>query len=428
MTKSRKKHFIIWRIILGILTVLIIAGGVYCRFGGFGTGKSANTTEFRKYAGQVTDITIPDETRVIALGEATHGNAEFQQLKLDVFQVMVEKYGVRAFALEADYGCCETANRYIHGGEGTAEQAAAALGFQIYKTHEMALLLNWMREYNDKAATGEDLCFYGFDMQRNEANYEYFIEVAGALGEDTKGLEKLWNNGCLNSEYTDEQRAEIIKEVKAKLLEKEGTKAIQAVHFADILLQNIELGKAMQNGLAGMALRDKLMAENTMWILEQEEARGNRRIFISGHNGHVDQFRSYDNENKYMGHILADTIGEDAYFVIGTDFYKTTNSMPKGSGERTKFTVYSHDPLAKAAKECGYDICWLDFSKIPEESTLKPEVTGYCYMGNLGENQMNLLNRIIMRAFPYTYRIWGSPASMYDGMIFVTEAHPIQFR
>lgn len=47
-------------------------------------------------------------------------------------------------------------------------------------------------------------------------------------------------------------------------------------------------------------------------------------------------------------------------------------------------------------------------------------------MGNLGENQMNLLNRIIMRVFPYTYRIWGSPASMYDGMIFVTEAHPIQ--
>lgn len=424
MKKKRKKNLIIQRVILGILTVLIIAGGVYCRFGGFGTGKSADTAEFAKYAGQISDIIIPDETRMIALGEATHGNAEFQQLKLDVFQIMVEKYGVRSFALEADYGCCETANRYIHGGEGTAEQAAAALGFQIYKTHEMALLLNWMREYNDKAATGEDLCFYGFDMQRNEVDYEYFIEVAGALGLDTKELEKIWNNGCLDSEYTDEQRAEIIKEVKAKLLEKEGAKAVQAVHFADILLQNIELGKAMQNGIAGMALRDKFMAENTMWILEQEEARGNSRIFISGHNGHVDQFSSYDNENKYMGHILADEIGEEAYFVIGTDFYKTKNNMPKDSGERTTFTVYSYDPLAKAAKKSGYDICWLDFSKIPEESVLKSEVTGYCYMGSLGENQMTLLNRIVMRVFPFTYRIWGSPARMYDGMIFVTEAHP----
>ena len=100
--------------------------------------------------------------------------------------------------------------------------------------------------------------------------------------------------------------------------------------------------------------------------------------------------------------------------------------MPKGSAKRTNFTAYSRDPLAKAAKKCGYDICWLEFSKIPEASALKPGVVGYCYMGNFGENQMTILNRIIMRAIPYTYRIWGSPASMYDGMIFVTEAHPIQ--
>lgn len=72
--------------------------------------------------------------------------------------------------------------------------------------------------------------------------------------------------------------------------------------------------------------------------------------------------------------------------------------------------------------------CWLDFSKIPEESAFKGEVTGYCYMGSLGENQMSLLNRSIMRALPYTYRVWGSPASMFDGMIFVTDAHPTQIR
>lgn len=428
MAKSRKKHFIIRRIILGIFTVLIIAGGVYCRFGGFGTGKSADIAEFAKYAGQVSEIIIPEETRIIALGEATHGNAEFQQLKLDVFQIMVKNYGVRSFALEADYGCCETANRYIHGGEGTAEQAADALDFQIYKTDEIANLLSWMREYNEEAGEGEDICFYGFDMQSNEANYEYFIEMAGALGADTAELKKIWDNGTLNNDYTGEQRAEIIKGIKETLLGNEKPETAQAVHFADILLQNIELGSAMENMQAGMALRDRFMAENTMWILRQEEARGNSRIFISGHNGHVVQFGSYDEENPYMGHILADTIGENSYFIIGTDFYKTTNNMPKGSEERTKFIAYSHDPLAKAAKKCGYDICWLDFSQIPEESVLKTEVSGYCYMGNFGENQITLLNRIVMRVFPYTYRIWGSPARMYDGMIFVTEAHPIQLR
>lgn len=422
---KRKKYFIIRRILLGIVAVLVITGGIYCRFGGFGTGESADTEAFAKYAGQISEITIPEETRIIALGEATHGNAEFQQLKLDVFQIMVETCGVRSFALEADCGCCETANRYIHGGEGTAEQVADALDFQIYKTDEMANLLRWMRKFNEEAEEGEDLRFYGFDMQGYDANYKYFIETAKALGADTAELEKIWNHGELNTEYTGEQRAQIIEAVKAELLGMEKAETAQAVHFADILLQNMELGKTMDDARAGMALRDKLMAENIMWILGQEEARGNSRIFISGHNGHVDQFSSYDDENKYMGHILADKIGEASYFVIGTDFYKTTNSMPGKRGGRTRFTVYSRDPLAKAAKKCEYDICWLDFSKIPEGSALKSEVTGYCFMGNLGENQMTFLNRMIMRALPYTYRIWGSPASMYDGMIFVTEAHPI---
>ena len=265
-------------------------------------------------------------------------------------------------------------------------------------------------------------------MQSYEVNYDYFIEMAKALGADIKELEKKWNQGKFSNKYTNEQRAELIEAVKAKLLGHEEPATVQAVHFADILLQNMELGNTMDDMAAGMALRDKFMAENIMWILEQEEARGNSRIFISGHNGHVTQFGSYDKENKYMGCILADYIGEESYFVIGTDFYKTTNNMPKGNGKRTKLTVYSHNPFAKAAMKCGYDICWLDFSKIPKDSALKVEATGYSFMGDLGENQMTIWNRILMRAFPYTYRRWGSTASMYDEMIYVTEAHPTEIK
>lgn len=69
--------------------------------------------------------------------------------------------GVRAFALEGDYGGCEQVNRYIHGGEGTAQEAAAAIGFSIYRTEEMAELISYMRQYNESALEGEDLRFYG---------------------------------------------------------------------------------------------------------------------------------------------------------------------------------------------------------------------------------------------------------------------------
>ena len=58
---------------------------------------------------------------------------------------MVEKYGVRAFALEGDFGSCEAVNRYIHGADGSADEAAASIGFTIYRTREMADLIEWMR-------------------------------------------------------------------------------------------------------------------------------------------------------------------------------------------------------------------------------------------------------------------------------------------
>ena len=51
--------------------------------------------------------------------------------------------------LEGDYGGCEQVNRYIHGGEGTAQEAAAAIGFSIYRTEEMAELISYMRQYNE---------------------------------------------------------------------------------------------------------------------------------------------------------------------------------------------------------------------------------------------------------------------------------------
>ena len=147
---KKKKNVVIRAVLLLVLVAVIITGCIFSHFGGFGTGPCADTEEFVKYAGQIEDIKIPEGTRIVALGEATHGNREFQQLKLDVFQETVKNAGVRAFALEGDFGGCEYVNRYIHGGDGTAEEAAAAIGFAIYRTNEMAELISWMREYSIK--------------------------------------------------------------------------------------------------------------------------------------------------------------------------------------------------------------------------------------------------------------------------------------
>ena len=426
--KGSKKH-LFGKILLCLLAVAVVVGCIFSYFGGFGTGKCADKKEFAKYAGAVSDIVIPDGVRVIALGEATHGNAEFQQFKLDVFKLMVEKYGVRAFALEGDYGGCEAVNRYIHGGKGTAEEAAAAIGFPIYRTKEMADLIEWMRKYNVTAAEDEDLRFYGFDMQLYERSYQYLLEAAKTFAVPTAELETLWDKseGKYSTSYSADQKAKVVEAVKQNLLQLNDSTTAQAVHFADMLLQNIALGKMMDNMAKGVMLRDSLMFVNTHWIMEQEEARGSERILISGHNGHIQRVHDYGTDGKAMGALLADELGE-AYFAIGTDFYKAKVSLPKGSSaskskKRSNHTFYSHDPLAKAAKKCGYEICWLDFSKIPDSSVLKQQITDYTWMGDVGEGHTPL-----MALMPMSYRDWVSPSRLYDGVIFVAKAKPIKVR
>ncbi|WP_286910097.1 erythromycin esterase family protein [Clostridium sp. UBA1652] len=409
--KKRTKRSKIRSIILGLLGVIVLVALIFMRFGGFSTGKNINPEEFAKYAQSVDNIKIPENSKVIALGEATHGNVEFQQLKLDVFRKMVEDYGVRAFAIEGDYGGSEKVNSYIHGGEGTAQEAVSAIGFAIYRTEEMAELISYMRQYNDNAANGEDLRFYGFDMQRYAYSFQFLMEACKEFSVDTKNMEKLMEGEEWSSEYDYHARMEIITQVKTELEGKKNSE--EAVHFADMLLQYCEF--QLESNTDAGTLRDKFMADNVKWILQQEQQIGFQRIFISGHNGHVAKWGSFNS----MGKLLSNET-DNGYYVIGTDFYRTRCNMPTRSPKkRTNQVFYSHDPLAKTAKMAGLDICWLDFSHVPENSELSELISQYTNMGTLGESYS-----WFMRLLPPSYRMFQPPAELYDSMIFVADAKP----
>lgn len=412
----RKKHTGLI-VVLSMAAVITVIAGIYSRFGGFGTGNCADTEEFAKYAASVSELTVPDEAQIVALGEATHGNKEFQQLRLDVLQALVEKYGVRAFALEGDFGGCEAINRYIHGEGGTAAEALSATGFAIYRTEEMENLVEWMRDYNASAAQGDDLRFYGFDMQRRAYSYHYLLEALQKANIDTADFEKLWSSEADDyvDGYTAEQRTQIITAVKNQLSPEDA----QAIHFADILLQNIELGKYIDDSAELNAQRDRMMAENTLWILQQEQARGNSRILISGHNNHIMQCENAG--TPVLGSLLAENLG-DGYFAIGTDFYKSVCNLPKPyTGKRITHTFYSYDPLAKASKKCGFDVSFLDFSKVSEDSALMEYLANNISMGSVGEYYSVLMNFV-----PRSYRVQRIPQDAYDAMIFVTDTAPIE--
>lgn len=404
---------------VALIVVALVVCVVFSRFGEFGTGPSADADEFERYAVPVADLEVPEGTRVVALGEATHGNREFQELKLDVFQTLVERQGVHAFALEADFGGCEAVNRYIHGGEGTLEEAVGDLVFTIYRTDQMAELVSWMRAYNETAAPGEDLRFYGFDMQSYEHSFNLLLDEAHRLGLDAAPLEELWKGDDFAEGVGPEQREEAYAAVVGQL-EALGDDADTslALQLIECLRQNMELGR-LADSPDGYGARDGFMAQNVLWILSQEEARGNRCILVSAHNGHIEQQGTYGPDAKVMGNHLADNLGE-AYYAIGTDFFKATVNLPKGDGRMTH-TFYSYDPLAKAAADGGFESCWLDFARVPKDSSLRECIDGPIMMGRVGDGFS-----VLMYVLPQTYRVKREPSAPYDSMILVPYANPTE--
>lgn len=272
------------------------------------------------------------------------------------------------------------------------------------------------------ALFGKTQGYYGPYIWRNTVPTVYRVELPDGTAEymvniDSTEFEKMWNSESSNyaNGYTAEQRAEIISAIKEQLPPDD----VQALHFADILLQNIQLGKYIDDSGELNAQRDRMMAENTLWILQQEQARGNSRILISGHNNHI--IRCENAGTPVLGSLLAEELGS-GYFAIGTDFYKSVCNLPKPyTGKRITHTFYSYDPLAKASKKCGFDVSFLDFSKVPEGSALMEYIANSVQMGSFGEYYSILMNFV-----PRSYRVWRAPQDAYDAMIFVTDTAPIE--
>ena len=92
-------------------SLLFVAMSLIFLLSGCGTVEAVDGAD--QYISTIEQIDIPDDVKVIGLGEATHGNVEFQQLKKDVFEVLVKNEDVRVFLLEGDFGGGQQINQFI---------------------------------------------------------------------------------------------------------------------------------------------------------------------------------------------------------------------------------------------------------------------------------------------------------------------------
>ncbi|MBO4877127.1 MAG: erythromycin esterase family protein [Ruminococcus sp.] len=412
---------------------IIIASAVILALGaGFGATqihlKPSKIESFGNYVTAAESLTVPDNARIIALGEATHGNKEFQELKLSVFRTLVETTNVRGLILEGDFGGCALANEYINGGEGTAEDITRKLGYRIYRTDEMCELITWMREYNETAAENDKVRIYGADIQNDMCTVQviknfYTIAAPEKAEEISSALDELFGteeDAYSPSDYDriisfiDETASELDADQSSYEAAAGKEKFATARRAFDMLRCYMEYREKQR---FSTKYRDTQMKENVMWALGIEESDHDSRLMLSCHNGHMTKNQS--SVATFLGRFLHDDLGDD-YFAIGTDFYITKDNLP-GKNGREVHKFCSDDPLAYQVKYSDENMCYLDFSSVPENDPVYEKIHNPMKTGSLGE-QYNLAIKLVK---PF-YQLNLTPEDMYDAMILVYEANPTE--
>ncbi|MDO5669794.1 MAG: erythromycin esterase family protein [Corynebacterium sp.] len=394
MTTSPRRRRLIFPILLTVVVVLIAATVVSWRWSTRPQGE-AQAVEFA-----TAELSAPLlDARVLALGEATHGNAEYQDLRLELSRKVVPN-GTRTIILEEDYGQTLLVNDWIQGGEGTAEEAALRFGFRINQTVENARWLSWLREFNEGQPAGEKVQLLGMDVQRTEANKALALD--GLAEQDPATAERL-RAALAEPESMITATSELFDATLALPEDHPNTWATRTA--AQALRHNVEL--ISTEGYYG-DIREAAMFDMLVRLVEHSPTP----VLLFGHNAHVAKAEQ-GMLSSPVGARAAEKWG-DGYRVIGTDFIRTEFLSGNGT-DRQAWTLQIRSPLQGMFE--GTQIGYLDFTDTT--GTNRELVDSEVTMGSAGEN----FNRF-QQLLPFGHLVAGVPSTWYDSLIVVADATP----
>jgi len=268
---------------------------------------------------------IVGDARIVALGESTHGTAEFFRAKHRLLAYLVEQHGFRVFAIEANQMAVEPINEYVRGGSGDARSLMRAM-FAVWNTEEVRSLIDWIRAYN--ARQPERMVeFVGFDMQDPRVPIDsvsaFLGRVQPTLRSWADSLYAPYRGAWRAAQYPQDSEAarqswyDSADEVFRRVLthQDEWLEATDVDHAGvEWVVQNANVVRqAALSALTGdFATRDSAMAENVRWALDRRPP--GTRIVVWAHDGHISR-AEHEWANYWgggsMGGALSRAFGED---------------------------------------------------------------------------------------------------------------------
>ena len=365
---------------------------------------------------EFADATISDDlasATVLALGEATHGTAEFQHARLTLLQKLVDR-GFTTIALEDPAGTSSEVDAWLQGGSGTVTDAVSAFGYRLYRTQETADLLSWIRAHNEGCPEAERIRLYGIDIQRPDADKRIVLGWLATLDPDAAARFTSQLAGLTDDSRRD--RGVVDTALPPARALAEAVEAAAEGRADDASLRARLSARALVAGLEGAlpgsvpSDRDVRMADLLALLVAERSAAGGAHTLLFGHNGHLDKAgQATGVPGPSLGSLSAERWG-GAYRAIGTDGHHVAFA---DQGET--FSVRVDSPIRGlfAGTTQGY-LEWSAASErnravldraLPMVSTGTPFAPWQAWV-------------------PFFHSVTVTPAQAWDATIYVEDAHP----
>ena len=286
-------------------------------------------------------------SRLVLLGEASHGTSEYYTWRADISRRLIEEHGFDFIIVEGDWPLAFRVNRHVkHLKEEPVSTREVMRHFSrwpqwMWGNEEVKELIGWMHAFNQDRPEHRRAGFYGMDIYAHEQGVD---DVVAFLEEhDPSAARMARNNYRCFTRHSDMQAylqmvhrtrehcGEDIEQVHLHIeANREAFLSADSVRFVNVWQSSRMVIHAERH------IRGNLMRGPHAWnhrvehfydaaknLLEWygEDARG----IVWAHNTHIGDARATDMRNagmKNIGQIAREELGEDQVYAIGFGTYR----------------------------------------------------------------------------------------------------------
>jgi erythromycin esterase len=257
--------------------------------------------------------------KVLGLGEANHGTAEFFTYRAKLSLELIRMGTLQSILLEADAIRMMAVDDYVMGDNVDIAKAVTALRFWITDVYEFLTFLSEVRTYNASVAVPRRIHVLGIDAQRVEPPVELLLAHRTELAiteQEGELLAKIAPGHAAAFTQLQSNDKAIVMALLARLEKPSSPANLEGiVTRASIAARSIryQLGYL---ATTAVGLRDQAMADLADYIIN---AGGLEQTVIWAHNGHI--ARQPADTDKSLGQWLSEKFGA-AYFPIAFLSYR----------------------------------------------------------------------------------------------------------